>query len=282
MNENPAASDWADARGEKWRDQLSGMEAMLAPVDEPLIKALRLDAPYRIADIGCGGGGTTIEILRQAPAGSVVCGFDISPALIDTARARARSDERDIAFAVVDVATAPAPEKSYDRLVSRFGVMFYDDPPAAFGNLVRWLAPGGRFAFAVWGPQAENPWMTSMREVVAEIINAPPPDPEAPGPFRYAVADKLITLLNQAGFGDLDARDWRGALAIGGGLPAAEAANFALASSSVGELLDEAGAEALDEARRSLTARFSHHQKDGVVRMDACVHIFTGARLSPH
>src|SRR5215467_7718535 len=175
MNENPAASDWAAARGDKWRDQLSGMEAMLAPVDEPLISALRLDAPYRIADIGCGGGGTTLEILRRAPAGSVVHGFDISQALIDTARSRIRSDDRDVAFAVADVATAPAQESPYDRLVSRFGVMFYDDPPAAFSNLVRWLAQGGRFAFAVWGPQAENPWRTSLREVVAEIIDAPPP-----------------------------------------------------------------------------------------------------------
>src|SRR5262245_46832674 len=252
MNENPSDSDWAAERGEKWRANLSGMEAMLAPVDEPLISALRLDAPYRIADIGCGGGGTTLEILRQARAGSIVRGFDISPALIDTAHARIRSDERDIAFAIADVATAPTPEKPYERLVSRFGVMFYDDPAAAFGNLVRWLAPGGRFAFAVWGPQAENPWNTSIREVVAEIIDAPPPDPEAPGPFRYAAADKLIALLDQAGFNDLDVRDWRGAIAAGGGLPAAEAANFAMASSSTCDLLAEAGVEALDEARRSL------------------------------
>src|SRR5262245_15156177 len=102
MNENPSASDWAAERGEKWRDQISGMEAMLAPVDEPLIRALRLDAPYRIADIGCGGGGTTLKILSLAPDGSVVCGFDISPALIDTAGARVRSDERNITFAVAD------------------------------------------------------------------------------------------------------------------------------------------------------------------------------------
>jgi SAM-dependent methyltransferase len=277
MNENPSASDWAAERGEKWRAQLSGMEAMLATVDEPLIEALRLDAPYRIADIGCGGGGTTLEILRQAPAGSAVYGFDISQALIDTARARIRPDDRDVAFAVANVATAPAPELPYDRLVSRFGVMFYDDPPAAFSNLVRWLAPGGRFAFAVWGPQSQNPWTSSLREVISEIIDAPPPDPEAPGPFRYADAGKLLTLLNQAGFGDLDVRDWRGSLPIGGGLPAAEAANFALASFSAGELLSEAGDEAIEEARRALTARFSHHQKDGVVRMDACVHILTGA-----
>jgi SAM-dependent methyltransferase len=274
-----AGSDWAAARGEKWRDQLAGMEAMLTPVDEPLIRALQLDAPYRVADIGCGGGGTTLEILRRAPAGSVVHGFDISPALIESARARTRSDERAIAFALADVATTPAPEEPYDRLVSRFGVMFYDDPPVAFANLFRWLAPGGRFAFAVWGHPADNPWMTSVREVAAEVIDVPPPDPEAPGPFRYAETDKLLTLLDRGGFADLGVREWRGALQIGGGLPAAEAANFALAAFSGGELLAEAGDEALDEVRQSLTARFSRHQQEGAVRMDACVHIFTGARL---
>ncbi|MDQ1473975.1 MAG: hypothetical protein QOJ99_5455 [Bryobacterales bacterium] len=280
MNENPAASDWSAARGEKWRAQLAGMEAMITPVDEPLIRALHLDAPCRIADIGCGGGWTTLEILRRARAGSVVHGFDISPALIELARARKRSEERAVAFEIADMATAAAPEEPYDQLVSRFGIMFFDDPPAAFANLARWLAPGGRFAFAVWGPLAENPWMTTVREVVAEIIDMPPPEPQAPGPFRYAEADKLLVLLDRAGFGEMEVGDWRGALPIGGGLPAAEAANFALASfSSFGELLAEAGDEELNAARQSLTARFSRHQQEGAVRMDACVHIFTGARL---
>jgi SAM-dependent methyltransferase len=280
MNENPAATDWTAARGEKWRAQLARMEAMLTPVDEPLIRALNLDAPCRIADIGCGGGGTTLEILRRAPAGSVVHGFDLSPALIELARSCKRSDERAIAFEIADMATASAPEQPYDRLASRFGIMFFDDPPAAFANLVRWLAPGGRFAFAVWGRPAENPWMTSVRQVVAEIIGLPTLDPEAPGPFRYAEADKLLILLNRAGYGELDVGDWRGVLPIGGGLPAAEAANFALASfSSFGELLAEAGNEVLNAARKSLTARLSRHQRDGAVWMDACVHIFTGVRL---
>ena len=278
MSENLASSEWAGTRGEKWCAQLPGMEAMLSPVDEPLIRALRLEESCRIADIGCGGGGTTREILRRAPAGSVVHGFDISLALIESARARMRSDERAITFEVADVATAPAPERPYDRLVSRFGIMFYDDPPAAFAKLARWLAPGGRFAFAVWGRPAENSWAKSVREAVAEVVDVPPPDPEVPGPFRYAGADKLSTLLEKAGMGDVDVGDWRGALPIGGGLPAAQAAHFALTSFSVGELLAEAGDEAVDAVRQSLTARFSRHQEGGAVRMDASVRVFTGVR----
>lgn len=280
MNENTTASEWAARRGEKWRVQLAGMEAMLTPVDEPLIRALRLDTPCRIADIGCGGGGTTLEILRRAPAGSVVHGFDISPALIELARARLRSGERATAFEIADVATAAAPEVSYDRLVSRFGIMFFDHPPAAFANLVRWLATGGRFAFAVWDGLSGNPWMSSVREVAAEIVDLPAPDAEAPGPFRYAEAEQFLALLDRAGLGQLDVGNWRGALPIGGGLPAAEAADFAIASfSSFGELLAQAGGEALNDARRSLTERFSRNQQDGAVRMEASVHIFTGARL---
>jgi SAM-dependent methyltransferase len=146
MNENPAASDWAAARGEKWRAQIAGMEAMIEPVNGPLIGALHLDARCRIADVGCGGGQTTLEILRHAPTGSVVHGYDISAALIELARARISSEKRAIAFKVADMATATAPQEPYDRLASRFAVMFFADPSTAFANLFRWLAPGGRFA----------------------------------------------------------------------------------------------------------------------------------------
>jgi len=275
-----AAADWAAARGEKWRAQVSSMEAMLAPVDEPLIRALQLDAPCRIAEIGCGGGGTALEILRRAPPGSVVHGFDISPGLIEVARRRAGPEQRAIAFETADMATAAPPGAPYDRLVSRFGIMFFDDAPAAFASLARWLAPGGRFAFAAWAPTADNPWMTSVRDAAAEVVDIPSPDPEAPGAFRYAEADKLLALLARAGFGELEVRDWRGAIPLGGRLPPAEAANFALASfASFGELLAKAGEEAVAHARQSLTARFARHQQDGAVRMDARVHIFTGARL---
>jgi SAM-dependent methyltransferase len=273
-----AAFDWAATRGQKWRDSLVGMEAMLAPVDAPLIDALRLDAPYRIADIGCGGGGTTLEILRRAPKGSVVHGFDISPALIESARDRTPASERAIAFTVADVATAPLPELPYQRLLSRFGVMFYDDPPAAFAELARWLEPGGRFAFAVWGPPADNAWTSIVRDLAAEAIELPKPDPEAPGPYRYAEIEKLFALLEAAGLAELELGDWRGSLPVGGGLPAAEAAEFALQSFSIGEQISAAGSAAFERVRQALTRRFAEREEDGRVCLPARVHIVTGER----
>ncbi|AEI64930.1 methyltransferase type 11 [Corallococcus macrosporus] len=277
-NKPTSSIDWAAERGKKWLAQLGGMEATLAPVDAPLIQALRLDAPYRIADVACGGGGTTLELFRRAPSGSVVQGIDIAEPLIESARARAQREGCPVLFTQADVAASPPPGAPYERLASRFGVMFFEDPPAAFRNLVHWLAPGGRFAFAVWSSPADNPWMSTVRDAVAEVVDVPTPAPDTPGPFRYAQVDMLRTLLAQAGFAGVEAREWRGGLAMGGGLSASEAASFALAAFSVGERLvetDEAGRKAVHQ---SLTDRFSRHESDGVVRLGACVHLVTGTR----
>ena len=272
-------TDWRAARGEKWCAHLVGLEAMLAPVDEPLIDALELHAPQRIADIGCGGGGTALRLRQRAPAGSTVHGFDVSPASVEAARARVPPGERSLAFEVADVATAPATRGPYDRLGSRFGVMFFEEPRAAFSNLLRWLVPGGRLAFAVWGAPADNPWVTTVHDVVAALVDVPPAEPDAPGPFRYAEASALVSLLEDAGFVELHVQRWCGALPIGGTLAPAQAARFALASfSSFGERLAEAGGDASEAAQRALTASFSRHQRDGAVWLDASVHIVTGAR----
>jgi SAM-dependent methyltransferase len=278
MTQQPTAADWAAARGEKWAGQLHGLEATLRPIDEPLIEALDLAAACRVADVGCGGGATSREVRRRMARGGAVHGFDLSPVLVDVARSRIGTGEG-IAFEVADMSTAGPPDDRYDRLVSRFGVMFFEDAPAAFANLRRWLVPGGRFAFAVWGPLADNVWMTTIRDVVGGIVDLPPIDPRAPGPFRYGHVATLLAQLQGAGFSSLDVADWRGTLPIGGTLTALEASHFALASfSSFAELLSAAGDDALGLAQRKLRDRFVPYEHDGAVRMDARVHVVTGQR----
>jgi SAM-dependent methyltransferase len=270
-------ADWAAARSDKWRRQLAGLEAMLAPIDEPLIDALALTQSARIADVGCGGGATTIEAWRRAPAGSVAHGLDLSPALIEVARRRHVAPAGSVAFEVADMGTMAPPEPPYDRLISRLGVMFFSEPPAAFANLRRWLVPGGRFAFAVWGPLEDNSWMTATRVSVADVIDLAPIDPSAPGPFRYSDAESFVSLLTRAGFVDVTVTDWRGMVPIGGSLAAPDAAQFALASfSSFAELLSNAGGDAPAKARESLAARFRPYEQEGAVRMPARVHIVAG------
>ncbi|MEM6797304.1 MAG: class I SAM-dependent methyltransferase [Acidobacteriota bacterium] len=280
MAHNPAPPTWSGDRGARWRSGLAGVEGTFAPVDPPLIDALRLEGALRIAEIGCGGGGTTLEIARRADAGSLVHGFDISPDLLAAARERTAAERGEPAAAVrfsrSNVESDPPPEEPYDRLVSRFGILFYEDPPRAFGRMTRWLNPGGRLAFAVWGPPADNPWASALRETAAQHLELAPPDPEAPGPFRYADDSLLLGLLDRAGFRDLEQRDWRGTIPVGGGLPAEGAADFVLGSFSIGEAVGRADEATRRAVRRGLARRFSEDLVDGVVRMAARVRLVTG------
>lgn len=269
-------ADWAAARSDKWRRQLAGLEAMLAPIDEPLFRALGLTAPCRIADVGCGGGATTLEVARRSPVGAIAHGYDLSPALIEVARRRSASEPA-VVFEVADMAAAAPSAGPYDRLISRLGIMFFTDPASAFANLHRWLVPNGRFAFAVWGPLADNEWMRMTREAVAEVIDLEPLDASAPGPFRYGDVAVLLSDLTRAGFVELEVEDWRAELTIGARLGASDAAQFALSSfSSFAELLSAAGNDAVHAARRALTNRLGPHERDGVVALAARVHIITG------
>ncbi|MBK07038.1 MAG: methyltransferase type 11 [Deltaproteobacteria bacterium] len=276
MNQKKIQYDWPSGRGDKWCEHLVCMEAMLQAVDTPLIEALSLDTPCRVAEIGCGGGGTTQALRAQAPKGSVIHGFDISKTLVEAARARTQYD--DLLFEHADVSTKRHSQAPYDRLVSRFGVMFFKEPLVAFSNLRTWLREGGTFAFAVWGAPSENVWAKMVRDVVDEVLGLAPSVPDSPGPFRYADVDAFVSLLEEAGFSDVTHRSWRGALPVGGGFVAEEAARFALSSfSSFRELLDDAGADVYARAHHTLTERFAPYERDGIVRIDALVHLVTGA-----
>lgn len=268
--------DWAAARSDKWRRHLAGLEVMLAPIDAPLIHALELSGPMRIADVGCGSGATTLAVAHAAPLGSQVHGFDLSPALIEVARRREVGD-RDVRFTLADMGIAAPPERRFDRLVSRFGVMFFQEPHEAFANLHRWLVPGGRFAFAVWGPVDDNTWFTLVRDVVARTITLKTPDPEGPGPFRYASVEPLVALLLKAGCVDIAVEEWRGLLPMGDRPRAADAAAFALgAFSSFEEQLGSAGGDAMTRAHHELTRHYADLETTGPISLPARVHIVTG------
>jgi SAM-dependent methyltransferase len=269
--QSPSSKTWAQSRGAKWRDQLDPMEAMLTPIDDPLIAALNLSDRLRIAEIGAGGGATTRTIAAAAPPGSTIEGFDISPELIEVARARTGGVAR---FTLADAAHFQ-PKEQFDRLTSRFGVMFFEAPEHAFANLLKWLRPGGTLAFAVWGPGKDVAFMASVREAVAAVIDLPQPEPDSPGPCRYGDPSGLLALLETAGFQNCAARTWRGDLQVGGGMPPVMAAEFLLASSSAAAPLAEAGAGEQIRARDRLAAVCAENLRDGTVWMPARVEIIT-------
>lgn len=270
--------DWSGDRGKLWRDELQRLEAMLAPVTLPVIDALDLEAPVRIADIGCGGGATTYDIAARAPGGSEITGFDISPDLIAAAKQKPADKRNPVRFEVRDAQAPTTNPGMFDRITSRFGIMFFSDPKQAFRNLHDWLAPGGAFAFAIWGPPSDNPWMAQMRGVLGKYMELPSPDPDAPGPFRYQDAEAFKALLVESGFTGVENHSWREPLAVGGGLNAADTADFALSAFSLGQEFDStAPAETKEAMRADLAQLFSDHLVDGRVEMASHVHIITGA-----
>jgi SAM-dependent methyltransferase len=191
---------WNGIDGEYWTANQDRLDRTLAPVTGPL---LEFAAPRRgstVIDVGCGCGATTIEIARAVgPSGRVV-GIDVSSRMLALAEERL-SQFANTTCLLGDAAELPLRDLSADLIVSRFGVMFFGDPVAAFGNLRTGLAAGGRLRFACWRPINENPWLQiPLHAVYEHVPRMPKPDPEEPGPFAFGDTARVTRILGAAGF----------------------------------------------------------------------------------
>jgi SAM-dependent methyltransferase len=223
----------------------------------------------RVVDIGCGGGATTIEIGRAVGAGGEAIGVDVSQGLIETARQRA-AGAGNVRFLVADAGSAKLDGAPYDRLFSRFGIMFFPDFPAAFANLRKMLRNGGRADFSAWAPASENGWIIEMQGILAKHVELPKPAPNAPGPFALQDVDFARPLMENAGFRDVAFDLWRGEQLVGGsGAGPEQAADFVLGAMSFGEALKDKPASVQEQVRGELVALFAAHHRDGAVRMPA-------------
>jgi SAM-dependent methyltransferase len=163
----------------------------------------------------------------------------------------------------------------FDAVFSRFGVMFFSDPPAAFANILRALKPGGRLAFVCWRPAQDNPVMTAAINAVADLLPpSPPSDPLAPGPFAFADPERVRRILAEAGWDEIAIRPFDAK--VGGWAPE-EALAVAQRVGPLGAALREhpdLRPKVLDAVACELQR---HTDADGRVRMDAAVWIMTAA-----
>ena len=192
---------WNASAGPTWVAMQDALDAQLHDLGLTAMVALGVREGERVIDIGCGCGATTLELARRVgPAGRVL-GVDISAPMLEVAARRAEGLGQ-VSFVRADAQThdfEPA-----DAAFSRFGVMFFADPAAAFANIDRALAPAGRLAFVCWRALAENHWMTIPMVAVAPLLpptQAPPPN--APGPFAFADRDRVQGILREAGFAQI-------------------------------------------------------------------------------
>ena len=156
--------DWAGEMGEKWNRYRARFEGMIAPIGQATLAHAGFKLGERVLDIGCGAGPTTLDIARLVGTQGVVTGLDISHVLIDTATVRAQqAGLSQVGFVCGDAATLQLPVPAYDHLFSRFGVMFFEDPFAAFKNMRRMLHDSSRMTFCCWGPPPHSAATQSHR-----------------------------------------------------------------------------------------------------------------------
>src|SRR5258708_26419312 len=183
-----------------WVTYQERYDRMLEPFAGLMLDAAALSPGEQVLDVGCGCGATTLAAARAVAPGAVT-GIDLSAAML--ARARENAAKASLVNASFEQADAQVHQfgASYDRVISRLGVMFFADPVAAFANLLAATRPGGRLAFACWQPLADNEWLLVPLAALAEHAPLPDPDePGAPGMFSLSGTDRLHQVLSDAGW----------------------------------------------------------------------------------
>ena len=258
---------WNDSAGAQWVAEQELMDAMLAKVTASLMSQAAPQSGERVLDIGCGTGETS---LIAADAGAQVTGVDISEPML--ALAKKRLDGR--GDTILTDASEYQDQEGFDLIMSRFGVMFFDDPDAAFANINTNLKPDGRMCFACWRAPQENDWvMVPMMAVKPFMPETPEQDPHAPGPFALADAERLSGILDRAGFTEvtIDPVDIEMMLADGGGVD--QAMHFVSKIGPTARVMAEMDEEARIKVNQSLREALLPHEGNGSIALKGAIWI---------
>lgn len=198
---NRDQADFWTVQGETWVRFEEGLDQIH---ETPLRRLIECAAPAtgeRVLDIGCGAGTSALAFASAVGGKGHVTGLDISAPLLGRAEERrVEIGLENVRFLLADAQTHCFERGTTDLAISRFGVMFFDDPPAAFRNIATCLRSGGRIVFVSWAPSARNPWFDLPRAIaVAELGPAAPADPTAPGPFAFAGTEHVLGILEGSG-----------------------------------------------------------------------------------
>jgi SAM-dependent methyltransferase len=195
---------WNDKAAVTWTTFQDRLDALFEPLTALALDAAAPAVGERAIDVGCGCGATVLALAGRLGSTGDVLGLDVSEPMAARARDRIGAAGLSNARVVVsDAAVHTFAQANTDLLFSRFGVMFFADPVAAFANLRRAMRPGGRLLCVAWRPLADNPWFRVPLEAARDLVSPQPPaDPDAPGPFAFGNRDRTLGILASAGWHD--------------------------------------------------------------------------------
>jgi SAM-dependent methyltransferase len=271
------AQAWNGYEGAQWAAHHDRWDAINSGFNQPLLDAAAPHPGARVLDIGCGAGATTLLAARSAPGGHAH-GLDLSGPMLERARARAAEEGvPNVSFEQGDAQVHPFSPGTYDIALSRYGVMFFSDPAAAFARIATALRPGGRVAFLTTAEPEGNEWLTAL----AALGDLLPLDGfgRAGGPGMFSLSDPGAGtgLLRAAGLGDVHA-EYVEAYGVWG-RDAEDAARFLLGTGPGRHLAEQAGPGARERALERLTELLrGHEDADGAVRLRSTGRLLTATR----
>jgi ubiquinone/menaquinone biosynthesis C-methylase UbiE len=261
---------WNSAVADRWARRQAEIDAMMAHFKEALLGAANLgpQGPWRVLDVGCGSGETT---LLAAQIGHEMTGLDVSTSLLELAKARAaKAGLSGVDFFLGD-ASRMFIDPPFDLVMSRFGVMFFDDPAKAFKNLAKLTRVGGRIVFVCWRSPAQNQWVTLPLSALDGLVEAGgAKQADGPGPFAFADPDKVRAILSGAGFDQIKITPFDGHMAMGAAKGVQAAAAYLAEIGPAARAIAELPKEKRPEVMGRLEAVVSRHmQGDGLVLQGA-------------
>jgi SAM-dependent methyltransferase len=260
----------------QWVTHQERYDTMLAPFADMLITQAALASGDRVLDVGCGCGATTIAAARAVRLG-LAHGVDLSAAMLERARSdAATAGLANISFKLADAQVNLFAADSFDVVISRFGIMFFADPVAAFANIRSATRRGGRVVFVCWQALTANPWLLVPGSALATVVPLPDPGPpDSPGMFAFGDPDRIRDVLSAAGWLRVSVTERHLPILVGGAGTLDEAVEFlrngTLGRSALAGVGPSIEARALNAVR---TALAPHADRDGV-RLEAGVWLVT-------
>jgi len=260
------ATLWNGPGGRAWVELQQSLDLMFKPIEDLLVDAAAAKDACALLDVGCGTGGTTLAAARRLGPKARCVGVDISEPMIALARERAEHEGSKASFVRADAQVHGFEAAAFDLIVSRFGVMFFDDPVRAFANLRHAAKAGAELRLVVWRSAGENPFMTTAERAAAPLLpELPLRRPGAPGQFAFADRGRISAILRDSGWAETEIQP----IDVACGLPESDLGTYLSRVGPVGQTLQRADESTRARVLASVRAAFDPYVQGTEVRFTA-------------